>query len=160
MGQSCSSPIPLLLLLCWHSHRPECSLEAGGDYRFCSLNWVTVGKFSKYQRQPSAWRWNARSEGWGSSLDRCWLNILACIVKPAPCVICISALQVWPTNNAWKSCSELGRTTWLLINPGQRDWWLHSLSMFSCGSSHRVARQALLSMEVRGGSLGYFSKTS
>lgn len=99
---------------------------------------------------------HSQRDGEASGCDRCWLNLLTRTVKPMPCVLCVSAMQVWPAKTAWKSCSELGSKNWLSINPGQQDRWLHSLSMFSCGSSRSVARQALLYTGVRVGNLEYF----
>lgn len=75
------SCILLLLLLCWHWHHLERSLEAGGDYRLSSLNWVTMGTSGKYQCQPPAERRNAWPEGWGS-LRMQWM--LAQSTNPHP----------------------------------------------------------------------------
>lgn len=84
------SCILLLLLLCWHWHCPEHSLEAGADYRLSSLNWVTVGMPGKYECQLPARCRNAQPEGWGSL--RLW-QMLAQSTKPhskahAPCALC------------------------------------------------------------------------
>lgn len=96
-----------------------------------------------------------RARGWGS--------------------LCLWQVLAQPTKSHWKACTKralclccaglvsqdcveeplwTGKQNWL-INPRQWDWWQHSLSMFFCGSSHRVARQALLCTGVRGDNFEY-----
>lgn len=142
----------LTLLLLTEQYSPALALApswaqpgAGGDYRLSSLNWVSTGMSDKDQCQPAARHRNAGPVGWGSL---CLWQVLA---QPttARWKTCTDVLYLRAVQVLWKGCSELGRKTWLWLTRDNESWWQHSLSMFSCGSSHRVARQAPLCTEVR-----------
>lgn len=92
------------------------SLEAGGDYRWSSLNWVSTATTDQDRCQLPAQHRNAGPVGWGASVcDRYCLENHAEKPAPAPSLLCIRAGQGRPAKAVWKSCSQLGSKIWLWL---------------------------------------------